>query len=194
MLNLCLKRSNGCIGIYKRFCSIIANENIQFQNVRVVYKLQNGENKNEIMTREKALALANEFSLDLILVAESANPPVCKLESVKKLLQEKKQAEKERVQAQKARALKEMHFSAGIEANDLNQKTAKVIEFLSDGHQVKCVVSTKSYSHKRSPMALDKTTMSVLSLVEEHVATVSQSNAVSELKRDFILNPKPKKV
>jgi translation initiation factor IF-3 len=71
-----------------------------------------------------------------ILVTASADPPVCKLENFGQILKIKREKQKEQKTNQKARSLKEMFFSGGIDAHDLGVKLAKVKEFLIEGHPV----------------------------------------------------------
>jgi translation initiation factor IF-3 len=69
-------------------------------------------------------------------VNDAADPPVCKLENFGLVLKKEREKKKEIKASQKARSLKEMFFSAGIDPHDLSVKLAKVQDFLKDGHPV----------------------------------------------------------
>ena len=70
---------------------IPCNESIRFPKVRV----NDVDGESIVMTIQSAQQLANSRGLDLVLIAEKADPPVCKITSLNKFLYEKKQKEKE---------------------------------------------------------------------------------------------------
>ncbi len=87
------------------------------------------------MPREKALALAQEQGLDLILVNESAKPPVAKIINFDKFRYER---EKELKRQYRQRQLlgKQIQIGAKTAAHDLHVKLKKTEEFLGKGHKV----------------------------------------------------------
>ena len=107
-------------------------------------------------------------------------------------MQQKTVKLKEIKQNQKARALKEMFVGGGIDKHDLGIKMKKVIEFLGDGHPVRVFVTVKKYRIKTDPFCVEETTLKILELVEDYVASVQQPENFSNLRKDFTLNPKPK--
>lgn len=97
---------------------------------------EKGENLG-ILPLEKALSLARpEEGLDLIEIASSAKPPVCRLMSFDKYryLEEKKE-KKERA-AQKSAELKQIQISARAAEHDLLIKIRQLEKFLEEGLQV----------------------------------------------------------
>ncbi|MFM7178247.1 MAG: translation initiation factor IF-3, partial [Bacteroidota bacterium] len=67
------------------------NENIRAEQVRLV-----GENVEQgVYTLAKALQIAEGLGLDLVLIAETATPPVCRVTDYSKFQYEKKKKEKE---------------------------------------------------------------------------------------------------
>ena len=70
---------------------VICNEKINYDTVRV----NDVDGESRIIDTKTAIRLAKSKELDLILIAENANPPVCKVTSLNKFLYEKKQKEKE---------------------------------------------------------------------------------------------------
>lgn len=125
-------------------------------------------------------------------VNDSTDPPIARLEDFGKMMQQKTVKLKEIKQNQKARALKEMFVGGGIDKHDLGIKMKKVIEFLSEGHPVRVFVTVKKYRIKTDPFCVEETTLKILELVEDYVASVQQPENFSNLRKDFTLNPKPK--
>lgn len=78
-------------------------------------------------------------------VNAKADPPVCKVEDFVKKVQDIKTKEKEVKASQKARSVKEMFMTGGIEKRDFLTKMKKVNEFLTRGHQVKVTVVPKRF-------------------------------------------------
>ena len=173
--------------------TIVRNANISHPTIRVVYNDKaTNTSKWEIMSREDALQFAKKLELDLILVDDGAEPPVCKLDNYGQIIKAMKAKRKELRINEKARTIKELYFTAGISLHDLNIKLDKAKEFLSDGHPVKVTVTIKKDSYKIEPTAIDQTIYTILNLLEKDVLNVRQSPSKSALRREFTLNPKPK--
>lgn len=95
------------------------------------------------MSREEALAKAKELELDLVEIAEKANPAVAKLIDYEKF---RYQEEKKEQQARKNMhevELKEIWLSPRIAEHDLETRLKKANEFLSKGNKVKLNVKFK---------------------------------------------------
>ena len=95
------------------------NEQIRDREVRVI-----GEDGQQlgIMSAKEAMKLAQEAELDLVKIAPTAKPPVCKIIDYGKYRYELARKEKEARKKQKVVELKEVRLSPNIEANDLNTK------------------------------------------------------------------------
>ncbi|MBI3088763.1 MAG: translation initiation factor IF-3 [Candidatus Colwellbacteria bacterium] len=93
-----------------------------------------GENLGVLM-REKAFALAQEQGLDLILISESAKPPVARIIDFDKFRYER---EKELKRQHRKRQLegKQIQIGAKTAPHDLQIKLKKLEEFLTKGHRV----------------------------------------------------------
>jgi translation initiation factor IF-3 len=90
-----------------------------------------------ILSRQEALAIAQERELDLVEISPDADPPVCKVVDWGKFnYQRTKQLQKNRKSA-KTLDLKQMRFGLKIGAHDLEIKMNKVAKFLEAGHKVK---------------------------------------------------------
>lgn len=93
-----------------------------------------GENIG-VISRDKAIALAQEQELDLILISESAKPPVAKIIDFDKFRYEREK-ELKRQQRQKQLESKQIQIGAKTASHDLQVKLKKTEEFLGKGHKV----------------------------------------------------------
>lgn len=110
------------------------NEQIKDREVRLVG--EDGEQLG-IMSSRDALKLAREAELDLVKIAPTAKPPVCKIIDYGKYRYELARKEKEAKKKQKVVELKEIRLSPNIETNDLNTKINATKKFLAKGNKVK---------------------------------------------------------
>jgi translation initiation factor IF-3 len=86
---------------------------------------------------DAALARAAEVGLDLVVVAEQADPPVCRLMNFGKFLYEKKRREREHKKKQSTNKQKEVKFHANIDSHDFDIKVNHILAFLNKGYKVK---------------------------------------------------------
>ncbi len=98
-----------------------------------------GEQLGIIPTRD-ALQMAIEKDLDLVAVAPTAKPPVCRIMDYGKYVFEQGKREKEARKNQKIIVLKEIRLSATIEENDFQTKLRNAVKFLKNGDKVKASV------------------------------------------------------
>ena len=92
------------------------------------------------MTTDKALDIASEKNLDLVLVSPNANPPVCKIMNYGKYKFEQAKKEKEAKKKQKVYEVKELRVTPNIEEHDFNFKSKNARKFIEDGCKVKITV------------------------------------------------------
>ena len=90
-----------------------------------------------IMSSREAYKLAQEAELDLVKIAPTAKPPVCKIIDYGKYRYEMARKEKEAKKKQKTVELKEVRLSPNIDTNDLNTKINAAKKFISKGNKVK---------------------------------------------------------
>jgi translation initiation factor IF-3 len=93
-----------------------------------------------IMPTQKALDIAAEQELDLVKIAPTAKPPVCKIMDYGKFRFEQQKKEKEARKNQKIINLKEIRLSAAIEEHDITYKAKNADRFLKDGDKVKASI------------------------------------------------------
>lgn len=110
------------------------NEQIRDREVRLIG--QDGEQLG-IMSASEAMRLAREAELDLVKIAPTAKPPVCKIIDYGKYRYELLRKEKEAKKKQKVIEIKEVRLSPNIDTNDLNTKTSAARKFLEKGNKVK---------------------------------------------------------
>ena len=88
----------------------------------------------------EALAMARDLDLDLVEVADKANPPVCRIMDYGKYKYEAAQRAKESRRKSTNISIKEMKYRPKIGPGDFETKTRKVAEFLGEGHKVKVTI------------------------------------------------------
>ena len=110
------------------------NERIRDKEVRVIG--QDGEQLG-IMSSKEAMKLAREADLDLVKIAPTAKPPVCKIIDYGKYRYELARKEKEAKKKQRTMEVKEVRLSPNIDTNDLNTKANQARKFLIKGDKVK---------------------------------------------------------
>ena len=113
---------------------LMINEQIRDKEVRVIG--ENGEQLG-IMSAREALKLAEEAELDLVKIAPTAKPPVCKIIDYGKYRYEQARKEKEAKKKQKTVDVKEVRLSPNIDKNDLNTKVNSAKKFIQKGDKVK---------------------------------------------------------
>jgi translation initiation factor IF-3 len=137
------------------------NSEVRFDQVRVI-----GDEEPKIMSSFQASKIAQELGLDLILINESANPPVVRIDDYSKFLYNLEKQEKERKRNSQTQQIKEIQLSPDIADNDLNVKTKKAIEFLSKGDKVKVVLQLKG-RQKQMPERGELTILKLITALEE---------------------------
>ena len=88
----------------------------------------------------EAMQMATDANLDLVNVAPTAKPPVCRIMDYGKYRYELQKKDKEARKNQKIIDIKEVRFSATIDEHDFQTKLRNVVKFLNDGDKVKCSV------------------------------------------------------
>ncbi|MDO4178527.1 MAG: translation initiation factor IF-3 [Phascolarctobacterium sp.] len=113
------------------------NEEIRAREVRVISA--DGEQLG-IMSSRDAYKIAQEAHLDLVEIAPTAKPPVCRIMDYGKFRYEQQKREKEARKKQKTFDIKEVKLRPGIEEHDFNVKFKNAVRFLEDGDKVKVTI------------------------------------------------------
>lgn len=118
----------------KAISELMVNEQIRDREVRLIG--EDGEQLGVMSSRE-AQKLADEAGLDLVKIAPTAKPPVCKIVDYGKFRYEQTRKEKEARKKQRIIEVKEIRMSPNIDTNDLNTKINAARKFLEKGDKVK---------------------------------------------------------
>ena len=113
---------------------LMINEQIRDKEIRLIG--ENGEQLG-IMSARDAMKMAEDAGLDLVKIAPTAKPPVCKIIDYGKYKYEQIRKEKEAKKKQKVIEIKEIRLSPNIDTNDLNTKINAARKFLTKGDKVK---------------------------------------------------------
>lgn len=117
----------------QRDTGALTNESIRFPKVRLID--ENGE--QQLLSSTEAQAIARDAGLDLVVVAENADPPVCRIMNYDKFRYEQKKKIQDARKKQVVTETKEIKFRPKTEAHDLNFKLKNVRKFLSAQNKVK---------------------------------------------------------
>lgn len=112
------------------------NERIRVPEVRLV-----GENVTEgVYETREALKIAEEQGLDLVEIAATATPPVCRIIDYQKFLYQQKKKKKEQKAKSVKVTVKEIRFGPQTDDHDYNFKLRHATNFLKEGSKVKAFV------------------------------------------------------
>ncbi len=114
-----------------------------------------GENLGEMDTK-KALDLAYQKNLDLVVIVENAKPPVAKILDFSKFLYEERKKNSASKAKSKKSELKEFRFGPSIGEGDLNQRIERSRNFLKDGHRVRLTVRMRGREQVFPERAFEK--------------------------------------
>ena len=127
---------------------VMANERISYNNLRVTMV----DGTSSIMTKREALNIANQLELDLILVTEKADPPVCQITSLNKFLYKAKQREKDQKKKQRESKVNIKEIRMGLNI-DLNTKVNNARKFLEKNATVIVTITLKGRERGKQQMA-----------------------------------------
>ena len=121
-----------------------------------------------IMSARDAMKIAREAELDLVKIAPTAKPPVCKIIDYGKYKYEQARKEKEAKKKQRTIEIKEVRLSPNIEENDLNTKVGAAKKFIQKGDKVKVTLRFRGRE-----MAHVQKTKQILDIFAEKMADVA---------------------
>lgn len=125
-----------------------------------------------MMKTQIALAIAREKGLDLVEVAPTSRPPVCKILDYGQFKYEEKKRKKETRSKQTRVETKEMKFRPKTDRHDLDFKTKHVRRFLESGNKCKLVVQFRG--RERAHPEVGRTLLLQVAKGLEDVAEISQ--------------------
>ena len=109
------------------------------------------------MSKDQALALAEQHNTDLVVISPDGDPPVAKLLNANKYFYEQKRKEKEAAKKQRENqiVIKEMQFRLGIDHHDFETKCKSILKFLEKNNKVKCLIRYKGRENANKQVGFD---------------------------------------
>lgn len=116
----------------------------------------NGEQLG-VKSKQDALTLASYAGFDLVLMSDSANPPVCKIMDYNKFRYEKKKKTKEQQKKQRETMIdiKEYRLSVTIDVHDFDTRVRNARKCLEKGDKVKASIRFKGRQITHPELARD---------------------------------------
>lgn len=128
------------------------NEQIRAKEVRVI---DADGTQLGILATKKALDMAYDKGLDLVEIAPTSVPPVCRIMDYGKYRFDKEKKEKEQKKKQQTVELKEVQLSCRIDTHDFETKLNHALKFLTQGHKVKVSVKFKGREMAHTEIGLE---------------------------------------
>ncbi len=164
---------------------MLINEEIRFDEVRCVG--DNGEVYG-VMSSSKALEIAVEKDLDLVLISPNAKPPVCKVMDYGKFRYHQEKRQKEAKKKQKQIDIKEIKLSTQIAQNDINYKVKHAREFITEGKHVRFKVFLKQREMNIQDAGID--TLKKVATMIEDIATAEKEPKIEGRYLSVLYVPK----
>jgi translation initiation factor IF-3 len=132
--------------------------------------------------------LAQETNLDLVNIAPTANPPVCRIMDYGKYKFEQSKREKEARKNQKVINIKEIRLSATIDEHDFQTKLRNAIKFLENGDKIKA--SIRFRGREITHMEIGQAVLDKLAKEVEHLSVMERRPKLEGRSMIMILAPK----
>ena len=142
------------------------NERIRSKEVRLID--EKGTNHGVVPT-SKALAMAEEADLDLVLISPNQAPPVAKILDYGKYKYELAKKAKEAKKKQKTVEVKEVKVRYKIDTHDYEVRIKSVRKFIAQGNKVKIVVMLRGREMQHSNLAFDLANRFLTDLADDTV-------------------------
>src|SRR5687768_2739222 len=140
------------------------------------------------MTPAQAMSIAEEKSLDLVEIAATANPPVCRIMNSGKFFYQQAKREADARKHQKHIVVKEVKFRPKIDEHDFQFKRRNAERFLQEGNKVKSTVIFRGREAVHSEIGHRILTRLAMALTE--VALVEVAPRQEGMTMVQILTPK----
>ena len=161
------------------------NERIRFPNIRVI---DTDGGQLGIITPQEALRIAEEKELDLVLVSDKADPPVCRIMDYGKYKFEQEKKAREARKKQHTADVKEVKMRYKIEEHDYQVRVNQAERFLKSGDKVKATITFRGREIQHSDLAEDLLKRMAMDL--EQLAEVQQSPKREGRNMMMLLYPK----
>lgn len=140
------------------------NERIRAREVRLID--QNGENVGVIET-VKALKMAYDADMDLVLINPTSEPPVAKILDYGKFKYEQEKKAKEAKKKQHTVDVKEVKLRYKIDTHDYQVRIKSIQKFIAQGNKIKVVIMMRGREMQHSNLAFDLANRFLEDLKEE---------------------------
>ncbi|HBB30988.1 MAG TPA: translation initiation factor IF-3 [Cyanobacteria bacterium UBA8803] len=161
------------------------NERIRFPKIRVI---DTDGGQLGILSSQEALRIAEEKQLDLVLLSEKADPPVCRIMDYGKYKFEQEKKAKEAKKKQHAADVKEVKMRYKIEEHDYQVRVNQAERFLKSGDKVKATITFRGREIQHSDLAEDLLKRMATDLQE--LAEVQQAPKREGRNMMMLLSPK----
>ncbi|MBD2126833.1 translation initiation factor IF-3 [Microcoleus sp. ZQ-A2] len=161
------------------------NERIRFPNIRVI---DTDGGQLGIITPQEALRIAEEKELDLVLVSDKADPPVCRIMDYGKYKFEQEKKAREARKKQHTADVKEVKMRYKIEDHDYQVRVNQAERFLKSGDKVKATITFRGREIQHSNLAEDLLKRMAIDL--EALAEVQQAPKREGRNMMMLLSPK----
>jgi translation initiation factor IF-3 len=128
------------------------NEMVRAREVRLIGEA--GEALGVFSSRD-ALRIAQEHGLDLVEVAPTARPPVCKIMDFGKYKYEQSKRDRETRKKQKVVTIKEVKMRPNIEDHDFEVRRRSTEQFLREGDKIKATIMFRGREVVHSQLGKD---------------------------------------
>ena len=173
-----------CFTISAKEKENLLNEEITAKEVRLIGA--DGETLG-IMSASKALEMAYDQGLDLVLMASQATPPVCKIMDYGKFRFEREKREKEAKKKQQTIELKEIQLSCRIDTHDFETKAKHALRFLTAGNKVRVVMKFKG--REMSHMNIGREILERFEAACSEVGTVEKKPVLDGRFLSMVISP-----
>lgn len=116
----------------------------------------NGEQAG-ILTRQQALAMAEEAGLDLVEIQPNADPPVCRIMDFGKFKFEQQKKANAAKKKQKQVEIKEVKFRPTTDEGDYQIKLRNMRRFIAEGDKVKVTIRFRGREMSHTELGIEKT-------------------------------------
>lgn len=161
------------------------NHLIRVPEVRVIGS--EGEQLGILKTSE-ALKLAHEGGFDLVEVAATSTPPVCRIMDFGKFKYEQSKKEHKTRQHQKSTQVKEIKFRPRTGQHDLDTKVRQILEFLAEGNKTKVTVMFRG--REMANQSLGRSAMEKVRDELKEAATIEMEPRMEGRNLYMIVSPK----
>lgn len=144
-----------------------------------------------IMSSDEALKRAEEEGFDLVMIAPTATPPVCRIMDFGKYRFEQAKREKMNRKNQKVVETKEIWLSPGIGDHDIDFKVKNALSFIADGDKVKVTVRFRGREMAHTDLGTEL--LKVFADKCKDVAVVEKPAKLEGRRMSMFIAPKPNK-